>query len=447
MPYFISISIFWLAFWLLYRLLLERERFLQLNRIYLLLSFAMGLLAPLLPLGSWLQTTEFSAIPVVWLNTIQIAPEGGTSEVIANGFSGYWLLQVLFTIGCLLALGRFLLHLFQLIRLIRQGLLQQMDGYTIVTHPDVTAPYSWLQFLFWNKSLDLTASEQEAILAHEIAHIRQRHSIDLLFMEICWIIFWWNPLWYAYRRSLEEVHEYLADDEALSNISKKDYGQLLLRQSLTDPQLSLVHTFHTSQLKKRIVMMTKSPSSVYALGKYILFFPILLLVLLACEDAEAQQELVQTTDKEVTEPTYFERVDTIVTFDPSSLEESVSVVKSRIYEVVDQMPVFGECGDMSGQELKKCSNDNLFTYIYSSVKYPKEAEAAGQEGMALTEFIVNTKGEVTEVAAIDGKTTEHQVLNDAAQAVIRNLPNFKPGMQDGKAVNVKMVMPIRFALD
>ena len=111
------------------------------------------------------------------------------------------------------------------------------------------------------------------------------------------------------------------------------------------------------------------------------------------------------------------------------------------------MPVFGECGDMSGQELKKCSNDNLFTYIYSSVKYPKEAEAAGQEGMALTEFIVNTKGEVTEVAAIAGKTTEHQVLNDAAQAVIRNLPNFKPGMQDGKAVNVKMVMPIRFALD
>ena len=134
MPYFISISIFWLAFWLLYRLLLERERFLQLNRIYLLLSFAMGLLAPLLPLGSWLQTTEFSAIPVVWLNTIQIAPEGGTSEVIANGFSGYWLLQVLFTIGCLLALGRFLLHLFQLIRLIRQGLLQQMDGYTISSY-------------------------------------------------------------------------------------------------------------------------------------------------------------------------------------------------------------------------------------------------------------------------------------------------------------------------
>lgn len=447
MLYFVALSIYWLGFWCLYRLLLERERFFQLNRAYLLFTFALGLLLPLIPWESFLPTTLSAGTPVIWLQTINIFPENLAINPVQAHTSWLDYLGYAFMLGSSWALYRFCYNLVQLMRLILQGEITPKEGYYLVQHPTVKAPYSWLNFLFWNEQLNLSQAEQEAIITHEVAHIQQKHSWDLLFLELSKIVLWWNPLWYAYRRSLEETHEYLADSQALHSISKRDYGQLLLRQSLLHPQLNLVHTFHTSQLKKRIVMMTKSPSSLLALGKYVLFFPTLLILLLACEDAEAQQVPNDASQDEQEEPTFFELVDTVVTFDPSSLEEEVSFVKRRIYDNVEQMPIFGNCAGMEGDELQECSDVNLLTFIYQNVKYPKEAFEAKQEGMAVLQLVVNKNGEVINVQTVAEKTTEHQSLNDAALAVIKSLPDFQPGTQDGEPVNVQLVIPIRFKLN
>ena len=348
--------------------------------------------------------------------------------------------------GSTFVLYRFLLNLRQLVGLVRKGRQARHSDHIRIEHPDITVPYSWFHFLFWNGQQDLTASEEQAIIAHELAHIKQGHSWDLLLMELSRIIFWWNPLWYAYRHSLEVVHEYLADTQALESIPKSAYGHLLLRQHLLPQPQILIHTFHTSQLKKRITMMTKSPSSLLALGKYLLFFPMLALVLLACEDAEAQQEIVQKAKQDIQEPSYYDVVDTVVTFHPSTMEEEVQLVKSRIYEVVDKMPVFGDCPNATGQELAECSYRNLLTHVYQNLQYPKAAADANQEGRALVSFVVNKTGEVTSVETIEGKTTEHALLNEAALAAVGNLPKFSPGEQDGQPVNVKMVLPIQFKL-
>lgn len=451
MFYFITLSLYWLAFWLFYRLLLEREKFFQWNRAYLLLTFLLGLVLPIIPWSEIFSPTDWASSSVIWLNTISILPEASNLSIATDAPSSIsWLSVVwgILAIGSTVTLWRFVQNLWQLRRLIVEGSATAAPDHTLIEHPAISAPYSWFHYLFWKEDPALPASERQAIITHELAHIRQRHSWDLMLFEVARILFWWNPLWYAYRKSLTEVHEYLADAEALASIPRKEYGKLLLRQTLLQPELSLIHTFHTSQLKKRIIMMTKSPSSFLAAAKYLLFLPFLLLVLIACEDSEARNEIKEILPEEVTEePTYFELVDTVITFDPATNEEDVSYVKRRIYEVVDEMPVFGSCADLAGDELKNCSNMNLISHLYEHVTYPKDLPEGQDEGMALTEFVVNKDGTVTDVRSIKGKMPVHPDLSEAAANAVRSLPNFRPGMQDGKPVSVKMVLPMRFKME
>ncbi|MEL6657385.1 MAG: M56 family metallopeptidase [Bacteroidota bacterium] len=446
MRYLLLISIYWLASWLFYRLFLEKERFLRLNRLYLLFTFALSLVLPFLSWSMFLPSPDWTNTPEIWLPVVAIQSEVAAVAGEASKFNWRLLLLTIWGVGSAVVLYRFAGNLWELSQLIRNGQKVKHTGYAQIKHPKIDAPFSWFSFLFWNGSQDLTEDESQAIIAHELAHIQQGHSWDLLFMELGKIIFWWNPLWYAYRHSIEAVHEYLADTQALKSITKSDYGRLLLRQHLLPQPRLLIHTFHTSQLKKRIIMMTKSPSSLLALGKYLMFFPVLLFVLLACEDAEAQQEVAQKAEQELQEPQYYDQVDTIVTFHPESMEEEVQFVKTRIYEVVDQMPVFGDCSDAEGKELSQCSYKNLLMHIYENIKYPEAARTAGQEGTVLLSFVVDKTGEVTNATTVEGKTTEHIILNNTALGMLEDLPKFSPGRQDDQAVNVKMVLPIKFKL-
>ena len=90
---------------------------------------------------------------------------------------------------------------------------------------------------------------------------------------------------------------------------------------------------------------------------------------------------------------------------------------------------------------------NLISHLYEHVTYPKDLPEGQDEGMALTEFVVNKDGKVTDVRSIKGKMPVHQDLSEAAANAVRSLPDFRPGMQDGKPVNVKMILPMRFKLE
>ncbi len=446
--YLIEFSLYWLAFWGLYALLLRQEKFFRLNRLYLLGTFVLGLVLPLIQWSAVWAAPEWLGMPVVWLQTVTVAPENPNIANISPPSNWSWtsFFWRIYLLGTLLALGRFLVGLTKLFQYYRKGSKRWEDGICWVESEQAHAPFSWLHFLFWSKQTKASKAERAAIIAHEKAHIQQKHSWDILLLEIVGIFCWWHPLWYAYRHELENIHEYLADETVLQATPTREYGKLLLRQCLQQPGLPFVQTFHTSQLKKRIVMMTKSPSSTLALGKYLLFLPLTLMLLLACEDAEAQKEMDKMAHDLSDEAKFFERVDTVTTFDPATSTEDVAIVKTKIYEKVDQMPVFGNCEGLTGREQMDCSNKNLFNFIYESVKYPKEAAAAGQEGLALTKFVVDTQGRVTDVQLITEKTTEHTALNEAALETIRQLPDFTPGQHNGKPVNVQMVMPIKFKL-
>lgn len=438
--YLIAVSLYWLGLGALYFLLLRKEKFFHLNRFYLLGILLAGLLFPMLDFSSPVPPPEWAGSPILWLETVTVGMTQSSTE--AETWSWTEVLWVLYASGCLIALVRLTYCFHQLIRQIQRGPLDRIGGITKVQTQGVQTPFSWFHFLFWSQDLNLAPEEQAIILAHEKAHIQQGHSYDVLLLEIIGVFFWWNPLWYALRAALREVHEFLADAAALQQTPVRQYGHILIRQSLSRPRWALVQPFHSSTLKQRITMMTKPSSSPLALLKYLLLLPVGLLLFWACENAEDE---VQEVAASIQYAPAFQQVDTVVTFDPATQQESTQIVKSDVYRKVEQMPLFGTCGDKKGQELNDCSSKNLLTYVYENVTYPAEAKDAGEEGMAVVQFIVDTQGQPYGAEVI--RSSESASIDAEALRIVNNLPKFQSGMIDGKPVQVQLLLPIRFVLE
>lgn len=444
--YLFQLSFIWLACWLLYISTLKREKFFQLNRFYLLFSLLLGLVIPFIEvpvLDHHATTSDWFAQPVIWLQAITIHAQPALQTTVSWQWADA--LPLLYMIISAVFLIRLVYQIRHILIKIKTGEQHWENDICWVYTDENYAAYSWMSYLFWSKNRPRHTDEAMAVIAHEQAHIRQKHSWDILYLELLGLFFWWHPLWYIFRRELVDVHEYLADDASLKSISTQAYGQLLLQQHLKRPVLSLAQHFNSSHLKKRIIMMTKSPSKNSAQLKYLLLLPLALVLVLACDETE--QNLKETAAAVEGNDIFFERVDTVTVFDPSDQSEQVSIIKTKIYNEPEHMPIFGTCEVTGIEERKACSDRNLLTYIYTHVKYPKAASEAGQEGTVLMSIIISKSGRVDYVELVKDKTTEHDALNEEALRVVRQLPDFEPGVYEGKPVNVKMVLPIKFMLE
>jgi TonB family protein len=307
MNYLLKVAICWLVFYVLYRLILEKTTFFKLNRAYLLITLLLGLVVPMvrISLGAPADPTEGSNwLPevVVRANNLVNQPYTLPEITIQVPSSAAWdIWPWLYWGGVAYCLLRFLVGLFQLYNIYRRGSKQAMGKYTLVYSEEVKAPFSFMRCLFWPAELEDENLEREYMLRHEETHILQYHTLDVLFSEIIKAICWFNPLAYRYSQALRDVHEYLADAAVLQNANRKQYGHLLIRQSLSGPSIALVNHFSTSQLKKRIHMMMRKKTEGRAQLRYALSLPLLvgLGFLFAQINIEAQ---VPTTSQNSTLP-------------------------------------------------------------------------------------------------------------------------------------------------
>jgi TonB family protein len=254
--------------------------------------------------------------------------------------------------------------------------------------------------------------------------------VDVVILEIMTILFWWNPLVWFYKKSLRTVHEYLADDAVLQTTQKKQYGQLLIRQSHSGMQIALANNFIQSQLKNRIMMMMKSKSQSQQLWKYLLFLPVfgLLFMTFSCENARAQSE----ND---------ERIHPV-----SKAKSGIANPDDEVFKVVDEMPRFAGTvteGLTTETEKQQASNKLMLEYIYTNVEYPKNARKEGVEGMTVVRFVVGKSGELRDFEVL---REVHPDLGAEALRVAKTMPDWIPGRQRGKAVSVQFNLPIKFKL-
>ena len=172
-------------------------------------------------------------------------------------------------------LARFFFNLYKILSTSRLHQTVKYKTATIVLIKEELTPHSFLHYIFLNKEDYLNDDIEQEILIHEYAHVQQRHSVDLLCMEIIQLICWFNPLLFFYRKAIQLNHEFLAD-EAVINSSKNIYNYqcLLLHEASKKKSFTLTSQFNYSITKKRILMMTKSKSTWNAWCRQIALIPI-----------------------------------------------------------------------------------------------------------------------------------------------------------------------------
>ena len=124
--------------------------------------------------------------------------------------------------------------------------------------------------------------------------------------------------------------------------------------------------------------------------------------------------------------------------------ESVPSDSTKVYDIVEQVPVWGSCVELTGNEAETCTYEQLAKHVVAETKYPNKARKKGLEGKVFVEFVIDTDGAVVEVAILRGV---HPLLDNEAIRVVQSFPDFIPGQQRGKPVKVRYRLPMNFALD
>lgn len=268
-----------------YHLFLRNKKFHQYNRFYLLAIVFISVLIPFLRIPFYYETPDM--VPATVIKTLQAItyqeiPEQteivSTTAHSAGSFSWFSLAYWFYGILSLMLLMRILFSLKKIRSLIRSNPVEELSGIHFVNTIDSTAPFSFFRWMFWHRAIELDSKEGQQIFRHEIFHIRQKHSFDIIFIEFVGVIFWINPFFFFIRKELKAIHEFLADRFATTEDTKWEYSELLLMQAL-NTRNQLANAFFHNQIKRRIAMITNPQKTSHQYLRKILALPLAALVI------------------------------------------------------------------------------------------------------------------------------------------------------------------------
>ena len=267
-----------------YHLVLEREKMHRFNRFYLLGSVLFSFLAP-----AFIIYVEASN------NSRQLVTYAEKAVTINQNFFDQFItlenmLITIYVLGSLVFLIRFIKNLYHIIHKIRTNEIIKSDFAKIVPVPDAILPHTFWNYIFINKGEYQSQKIEEELFTHELAHVTQRHTIDVLLLEVLQIAFWFNPLFFLLKKAVQLNHEFLADDKVIAshnNISR--YQSLLLNKAAWKNDYYLASNLNYSLTKKRLLMMKTTNSRTNIFLKKLAIIPLLTgLVFLFANRVEAQ---------------------------------------------------------------------------------------------------------------------------------------------------------------
>jgi len=267
-------------FYSIYWLFLKRETFFTINRLFLILSLPLSFLIPL-----------FNA-PSPFVKTYPVESSYALRESVGTSAASLGIMDIVwfvFLAGAGFFLVRFFFQFIQLFLLLKRHGYYRFNGAKIVLIENDSAPFSFFSFIFVNKS-GISENDFQRILEHELVHIKQYHTFDLILLEFVTIVQWFNPFVWPYKKSLKETHEYLADSAVIAQGCCKAKYQLLIFEQHVGLKLSeIVNNFNRSLIKRRITMLTKIKSRGRAKFKLLLILPVIaFLVLVFAEPQPAK---------------------------------------------------------------------------------------------------------------------------------------------------------------
>ena len=286
LQYIIQVIVFQLGFLLLYELLLKKETFFTINRLYLLVTPLVSLLLPVLKFESLatLVPAESIAGLQVLLPEVYIGGQPEASQELPaiklaaqQGLQINWWL-VTYVAGAVLSLMLLIKKYRDLNHLFRFRRISEDKELRIIEVPNSKIACTFYKTVFLGDKL--SEAEKQQILSHELVHVKQRHSLDLIFFEALKIIFWFNPLVYIYQSRIAVLHEFIADANVVKTTTKRSYYEQLLNSAFNTQNISFINQFFNhSLIKKRISMLQKSRSKTIAKFKYLFVLPLLFMML------------------------------------------------------------------------------------------------------------------------------------------------------------------------
>lgn len=396
-----KVSLYWVLLYLCYWLMLRKHTFFKWNRGYLVGSLLIAFALPEI-----IYPAAGPELPVVYemsastIAVIKAAPKERQTWT--------WLeiLTTVYVAGLAIAVVQLGRNIVQLVQYLRSGeLITLEDCNVILIDSNQIGSFSFLKWIVINRN-DYE-NHFDAILRHEMVHTQQRHSLDILLIEVLRTIFWFNPVLLLYKRSLQEIHEYLADAQAPN---REYYAQFLVAYALNAPVASLTnHFFKPSQLKNRIQMIYKNRTSKWMLGTYVVAATVIGTSALFVAGCESQVSRENTTEK----------------------ADVRSKDSTPIFTVVEEQPEYPG------------GNEAMFHFLARNLRYPSSAAKADVSGKVFVSFVVTDQGDIQDVSVLKGIGFG---CDEEAVRVISKFPRWSPGRQNGQPVNVKYTVPINFQL-
>ncbi|MCK8521033.1 hypothetical protein M0D21_05620 [Aquimarina sp. D1M17] len=308
--YLIKSSLCLLLLGSFYKVFLEKEKVHNLKRYFLICSIVFAYSIPLITFTYekvvYINPEEIVAAveelqPPVYMTNVHKVEESPKSDLTT-------LLWSIYILGVLVFGFRFIRNLYSLGKKVRGNERRKEPLYTNVLLNDNIIPHTFLKYIFVPKSDFLQKSIPEEVLFHERAHVQQKHTLDILFVEILQVIFWFNPLLIWIKKAIRLNHEFLADQTVLKHkFSIQRYVNLLVNYPNSTHHTELTSTINYSLTKKRLQMMTKEFSKKRVTLKLLAVIPVLALCLLFFNNKIVAQEknnwryskTTSTQDKEI----------------------------------------------------------------------------------------------------------------------------------------------------
>ncbi len=413
--------------YLIYFLFLKNETNFKLNRFYLIFSVLFSLVIPFLNFETFIENENIFNFN---LNEIDISKKNFTqNEAFFNEFDIIFLIYFLISFIFFFFLMK---EIFFIKKIIYKNKVIKLKNINFVLLDKKSSSFSFFNYLFISKDI-FSDIKKSKIILHEKVHIKQFHSLDLLFLEILKIIFWFNPLIYLYKKSISEVHEYLADDGVLKKTKNSVSYKRLILEEVFYSNYNIANYFNQLTIKNRLVMMTKIKSSEKSKFKILFALPVLIVLFIfsACSDEE---EVINNETKKAKTSKIISEGD-----NKNNIKEEV------VLNTAEVMPKF--IGD----------NNAFNVFLSKNIKFPEKEKAEGLQQKVFVSFVIDKDGSIIDVEIVatlafnekenkfKGRVEVSPGFKKEAIRVIK-FSKWKAGEKNGEKVKIKMSIPIIFRL-
>lgn len=475
MIYFIEFALLHILFYTVYHLMLSKETELRFLRGFLISSTLLSLIVPSLSIpNATLPTVNTEAIMLPAFDITQ------TTE-ISNSYD--WFQLILIGVGILI-IAKLGLSLFQLLKFYKKSESMEIENIPVRDVEGLQNSFTFFRWIFIDSSY---FENPKDIVRHESGHAKKLHSLDLIFFYSLSVIFWWVPSIWLMIRELRKVHEFEADQYALS-FSRETYIKTLVRSTLKAHGMNLASSFDDAPIFNRLNFIKQMKKKMNP-WKIVSISTILAMsvAMFACEDEleseikrianESNQKIEYSADIKAAlselkakNPehefavieTKMDNEESIKRLNDHDPDQIAHVFVTKVGDEKTIVMIVNKSSDLfeKTMQVQKADENGVYTiaeeaatfdggidafnkYLGGTLKYPEQAQRLGVQGRVFVQFIVETDGSISEVQIVKGIGAG---CDQEAMRVLKEAPRWIPGKVDGKPVRQKMIQNIKFSL-